>query len=266
MIDSHVHLRSPKNFSQTTMSADQLIQVMDLNEVDRAFVLSSAYSVTDQTASQYENDYVSIETSKYPDRLYGFCGVNPMSSWSNDEVSRCQSRGNFVGVKIHTNSPGMNLSNEDTLNRLQSIFQQANDLGWTILIHSGQWSVRDVLNFLSLTRNFPQAKFILGHGLFEGYRNLILAYAFKKEVPDFGKNLFMEISGLVPIYANSPEAESLLWHMRMFGMDHVLFGSDFPIFTFSETFNSLKTLGFKPEEIEKITVSNFKVFPFLQIK
>ncbi|MGE0631464.1 MAG: hypothetical protein AB7O96_03590 [Pseudobdellovibrionaceae bacterium] len=81
----------------------------------------------------------------------------------------------------------------------------------------------------------PKPNFILGHGLFEGYRNLILADAFKKEVPDFGKNLFMEISGLVPTYAN--------WHMRKFGMDHVMFGSGFPIFSFTETFNSLSVLG-----------------------
>lgn len=263
MIDSHVHLMSSKNFPQKAMSADRLIQEMDQSKVEKALVLSSAYAVSDQAASLYENDYVSNEISKYPNRLFGFCGVNPMLSWSNTEMKRCRSKGNFIGIKIHTNSSGMDLSDENTLDRLQSVFRQANDFRWTVLIHSGQWSTKDVVSFLSLTYEYPEAKFILGHGLFEGYRNLTLANAFRKEVPDFGKNLFMEISGLVPIYASSPEAESLLWHMRMFGMDHVLFGSDFPIFTFTETFNSLKMLGLTQEEVEKVTVRNFQAFPFL---
>lgn len=263
IIDSHVHLPSPKH-NPEAMSAARLIEEMDKSGVDKAFVLSSAYSVSGQVNAQFENDFISNEIAKFPERLFGFCSINPMQPWSNDEVSRCHSKGNIVGLKIHTNNSGMNLSDENTLERLKSIFKQANNFGWTVLIHSGQWSPKDFLNFLRLTAAFPEAKFILGHGLFEGYRNLIMVTAARKEMPDFGKNVFVEISGLVPTYANSPEAESLLWHLRQFGMDHVLFGSDYPIFSFTETFDSLKSLGLTQEELEKVISSNFEKFPFLR--
>ena len=264
LIDSHVHLSSPKHFPEEAMSSDGLIQLMNQAGVEKAFVLSSGYSVSDQRTAEYENDYVSAEISKYPGRLFGFCGVNPLLNWSNDEVDRCQRLGNFVGLKIHTNTSRMELSNEAHLVRLATILKQANDFGWTVLIHSGQWSVKDLMNFIYLTSEFPKVKFILGHGLFEGYRNLILFAAARRESPDFGKNVFLEISGLIHVYANSPEAPNLLWHLRMFGIDRVLFGSDFPVFSFSETYDSLKRLGATDEEIEKISYGNYQAFSFLR--
>jgi uncharacterized protein len=263
IVDAHVHLPSPANFSEGSVTAAALIPKMNEGGIDQAFILSMAYLISDRAASQNENDYVSTQVADYPDRLFGFCGINPMMDWANEEVARCKELGNFVGMKIHTMSPGMDMTSKATIERLAGVFKQADDFGWTVLIHSGQWPVNAVVSFLRLTYEFRNAKFILGHGLFEGYRNLILASAFRKEVPDFGTNLFLEVSGLAPIYAGSPEADGLLWHLKMFGMDHVLFGSDFPIFSFEETSKSLRTLGLTEEDFENVTSNNFESFPFL---
>lgn len=257
VVDAHVHMPSALNFPERPVTVEQLIESMDLSGIDKAFVLSSAYSLNNPIAAQFENEYVSKGVRKYPSRLFGFCGIYPIVEWAVDEVKRCQSRG-MVGMKIHTNASGMNLSSEDTLKSLRSVFELANEYHWIVLIHSGQWSIRDFMNFIFLTNNYPQAKFILGHGLFEGFRNLVLMDAARKEAPEIGKNLFLEVSGLAPFYAESPDAASLLWHLRKFGMDRVLFGSDFPIFTFQETLSSLVELGLTPEEIEQVTITNFK--------
>jgi predicted TIM-barrel fold metal-dependent hydrolase len=51
-----------------------------------------------------------------------------------------------------------------------------------------------------------------------------------------------------------------MWHLRRFGMDRVLFGSDYPVKSSSE---ALEAMGFTPKEQNQILQNNeLKVYGF----
>jgi len=70
------------------------------------------------------------------------------------------------------------------------------------------------------------------------------------------QNLYFEVSSLVPYYASSPYREGIAWHLRALGKDHLLFGSDFPLFTPEETLAALLRYGFSNDELRAMLVDN----------
>jgi len=63
----------------------------------RAAVLSTAYifeQPTRKVENAYEkvrvdNDWTSQQVAQFPDRLIGFCGLNPLKDYALDELARC---------------------------------------------------------------------------------------------------------------------------------------------------------------------------------
>ena len=53
----------------------------------------------------------------------------------------------------------------------------------------------------------------------------------------------MDLSAIAVLYQDSPEKETLIWYLRKLGMDHVLFGSDFPVFTSEKTLAAIRQYG-----------------------
>jgi uncharacterized protein len=258
LFDSHVHLESPENFPDRSVNGSQAVEALTDAGVDRAFALSAGYRLRNLEKARIENDFVASEVAKYPNRLIGFCGVFPFANWAPAELERCKHELSFQGVKVHTNTAGIDLANPDHLMRLEGFLGKASELGLIVLIHSGQWSERATLNFMGISIKYPGAKYILGHALFDEFRRLILIHALKKEMPSFGDNVYVEFSGTIAVYADSPEAPSLVWHLRKIGIDRVLFGSDFPVFTVKESYDALTSYGFSNEELRKIMSHNFQ--------
>src|SRR4029450_1786427 len=79
--------------------ADDLIQLLDEAEIRKAVVLSAAYAfgaadLVPPVENEYdkvraENDWTAQQVSRYPDRLVGFCGVNPLKDYALPELERC---------------------------------------------------------------------------------------------------------------------------------------------------------------------------------
>jgi hypothetical protein len=89
-IDHHQHLFSPATAALAPglvpVSAADLVKLLDDAGIRRAAVFSVAYqfgnpnrpSVDDEYAKvRAENDWTSQEVARFPDRLRGFCGINP---------------------------------------------------------------------------------------------------------------------------------------------------------------------------------------------
>lgn len=84
-------------FPPRGIDAKDLIAQLDAAGIQRAIVLSVAYSfsnpnkptVPDEYAHVIaENDWSSAQVAKYPDRLIGFCSVNPLRSQERLEARR----------------------------------------------------------------------------------------------------------------------------------------------------------------------------------
>ena len=87
-----------------------LIAALDSAQVGKAIVASFAYfpgapdAVPDSTRDEYtrvraENDWVAAQVAQYPNRLVGFCAVNPLREYALREIARCKTVG-LRGLKI----------------------------------------------------------------------------------------------------------------------------------------------------------------------
>src|SRR5215472_10007404 len=116
IIDYHQHLYSPvagpiSVAGWNGVTADELIALMDGAHIDRAVVLSTAYSLAnphkpavpdEREAVRMDNDWTSAQVARYPDRLIGFCSVNPLKAYAVVEINRCARDPNLrTGLKLH---------------------------------------------------------------------------------------------------------------------------------------------------------------------
>src|SRR5579862_9155037 len=127
LIDHHQHLMSPQALSvfsaPKAITAADLIAQMDAAGIDRAVVLSDAYGFSNPFKNpgpgeyvrvRAENDWVSTEVAKYPGRLTGFCGVNPLRDYALEEIERCSKDPNLrTGLKLHFGNSDVNLDIEE---------------------------------------------------------------------------------------------------------------------------------------------------------
>ncbi len=140
--DYHQHLFSPATAALapglTPVLADDLVKLLDLAEIRRAAVFSVAYQfgnpnrppVADEYAQvKAENDWTSGQVARFPDRLIGFCGLNPLKDYALDELSRCAKDPHLhVGVKLHFGNSDVDLDNPRHVARLRDVFRAANGL------------------------------------------------------------------------------------------------------------------------------------------
>ncbi len=83
--------------------AEELIALLDEANVEKAMLASlgfHALGAPDDAASTAENDFTAEEVAKAPDRLIGFCGINPLYSGAVEEIDRCLGLGGIVGIKL----------------------------------------------------------------------------------------------------------------------------------------------------------------------
>ena len=118
--DHHQHLFSAELAALMTTTppvaavkprtAADLIEQLDAAGIKRAVVLSTAY-VFEQPSRKAEhaaeklrrdNDWTSKQVAQFPDRLIGFCGLNPLKDYALDELARCAADPNLRrGLKLH---------------------------------------------------------------------------------------------------------------------------------------------------------------------
>ena len=113
VVDHHQHLFSPALatvIKGTPISAAELVQHLDEARIKRAVVLSTAYSFSNparKIPNDYElvradNDWTAEQVARYPDRLIGFCGLNPLKDYALGELARCAKNPNLArGLKLH---------------------------------------------------------------------------------------------------------------------------------------------------------------------
>ena len=71
------------------------------------------------------------------------------------------------------------------------------------------------------------------------------------------QNLYLDVSATLFLYPpDSPPFENYMWHLRRFGTERIMFGSDYPVDSTREALAALEEMGFTPEELEQILRTN----------
>jgi predicted TIM-barrel fold metal-dependent hydrolase len=148
-IDHHQHLFSPTAVALApgiaTVSADDLVELLDKAGIQRAVVLSIAYqygnpnrpAVDDEYAKvKAENDWTSQQVARFPNRLRGFCGLNPVKAYALEELTRCAKDPQLhYGLKLHFGNSDVDLDDAQHVARIREVFQFANKNRMAIVVH-----------------------------------------------------------------------------------------------------------------------------------
>src|SRR5262245_21865509 len=147
--DYHQHFFHPKDtgLSQDvpTITATELVPLLDAAGIRKAIVLSVAYqfgnpnrpAVDHEYAKvRAENDWTSAQVARFPDRLVGFCGVNPLRDYAVEEIARCAKDPHLHrGLKLHFGNSDVQLEIPDQLERVRRAFREANRHRMAIVVH-----------------------------------------------------------------------------------------------------------------------------------
>lgn len=209
---------------------ERLVSEMDDAGIDKTVILGLDYEYLFKGKVSYKeyNDIVKSYTNEYPDRLIGFAGIDPRrGKEAIVELERCIEEFGFKGVKLW---PLTGFYPDDV--QFYPFYERVEDLGVTILCHTGLGPTKTYLKYNrpmyvdTVAVDFPNINIIMAH-MGDPWVNEAIAVAAKNP------NVYLDISGLEPFFKNAP----LVFFQNIFeakmscGIEKILFGSDWPLFT-----------------------------------
>ncbi len=240
--------RSPKS---KLVGTSEIIRSMDEQGVDKSVVFGFPWKNSD--TFRKENDYILDAVERYPDRLIGFCCLDPFSKFAINEVMRCLEQGLSGIGELAFYESGID---DTALNKLAPLLEICRKKDFPALIHTnepvGHIYPGKTPNTLSqiyrLVKRFPENKIVLAHwggGIF-------LYNILKKEVKESLKNVYFDTAASPFLY--DPEIYQLA--IKLAGSDKILFGSDFPLIKPARYLDEMKKAGLSKAEMENTCGKN----------
>ena len=307
--DHHAHLQSPtaarllnegaivqpgvprNEEDERPNTAADLIAQLDAAGIRRSVALSDAYRLGspfvhapgEAAAVDAENDWTLRQVQPYPQRLVGFCSVNPARSYALAAIEHCARIGLRGGLKLHLANAQFNFDDQTQIHELRDVFAAANRLRMPILIHlrsAAVWNAkRSVQIFMDqVLPSAPDIPVQVAHlGGWGGYDrttddSLSTFASACVARPGRCRHLYFDIAAVVlaPTDANASPGSDLrfLWdeqkdfpdgpvrlgaNLRRIGLSRILFGTDWPVVTADDYISTLRTsLHLTPAEVTQI--------------
>ena len=167
------------------------------------------------------------------------------------ELERVAARGVKV-LKLHPHTQKFDAADP----RVLLLAQRAGQLGVIILLDNASILPGDCEKLFNLALNAPATRFIFAHlgGLNFRFWNILKAARTAQGL--FADNIYFDISATVAIVAASPIEAEFVWTIRNVGVDHVLFGSDYPQYSLEQNARALERLSLDESEKKKIRFEN----------
>ena len=204
-------------------TVDDLISSMDKDGIDLSVVLNFGWSSPE--LCHETNDYIMEAVSRYPDRLVGFCTIQPKSEEAIAELERCIQGGirglGELRIEVQT------LANKEIMSPIVKIAEQK---GLIFLTHTsepvghsypGKGDLTPEVIFRFIT-DFPNLCLVCAH-----WGGGLPFYALMPEVAEALKNVFFDTAASPFLYKN----EVFNQVAQLVGADKILFGSDYPLIT-----------------------------------
>lgn len=230
---------------------DELIENMDKEGVAKSVVFGFPWRAADHY--KMHNDYVIEAVLKNPDRLIGFCALDPLSPGAPKEVERCLDAGlKGVGELAFYDSD----FTEGIINGLKDTMALCAERDAPLLIHANEpvghmypgKQPMSLAGLYGLIKAYPSNRVVLAH-----WGGGIFFYALmKKEVREVLSNVWLDTA-----------ASPFLYHPDIYrvsggiaGFDRILFGSDYPLIKPGRYINEMQSAGLEEEELAGITHEN----------
>jgi len=240
-------LYSEKNAKLAT--ADELIDSMDKAGVDISVIVNIGWTTHELCVET--NDYILESIARYPQRLIGFCAVQPNSyEAAIAEIERC-AEGGIRGVgEIRPDMQLFDIRDEEVMEPLVKVITKHKLI---LLTHAsepvgheypGKGSITpDVL--YPLIASFPDLTIVCAH-----WGGGLPFYALMPEVKKAMSSVFFDTAASRLLYA--PEIYNQF--IQLVGADKILFGSDYPLLAQARLLGEIRALDL-PEEAKNLILS-----------
>lgn len=252
--DFHMHVHSPPKDYEDDMqfNGQRAIFAADSISLKRALILSNSYSRgVSEDHAKTENSFIASEVAKNPAQLAGACAVNPQKNWAWKEIKRCSSLGIKV-LKLHFMASGLDLRKESDYETAKAALKNAELYNFTIIVHANyprNSRPGEIEKLKQLIEEFPNTRWIIGH---------LFGREFEALEGLKHPNYFVEIS-VVPIWIKTEvQRKNLVKVMRSVGIEHFIFGSDWPVIHPAETLKAFDALPLNKSEREAVLFENAK--------
>lgn len=215
IIDIHVHHEIGTEQHDCFARTEELFRLADRAGIDRLCMLGNVtrYGVRMKPSQiRQVNDTTIALVRRYPDRVSGFCFLNPTldPGFLREEIDRCVNAG-LCGIKLE-----IDLNARD--GRMGVLMDKAAEHDIPVLHHAWHLTVgrqeyaSDPSDIAHLARRFPTVRIIMAHLTGDGIRGVL-------DVADC-PNVWIDTSG------GQPVAGIVEYAVEKLGAERVVFGSD----------------------------------------
>ena len=207
-------------------TADELIDSMDKAGIDISVIVNVGWLTHDLCVET--NDYILESVARYPQRLIGFCTVQPQSPEAAiAEIERC-AKGGARGIgEMRPDMQLFDLRDEEITRPVAEALQKHKLI---LLTHAsepvghdypGKGIITPDMLYPFIT-SFPDLTLVCAH-----WGGGLPFYALMPEVKQAMKNVFFDTAASPFLY--NPQIYSQV--ANLIGADKILFGSDYPLLT-----------------------------------
>jgi len=232
-------------------TAEELIASMNETNIDVSVILNIGW--TSQELCRKTNDYILDSISRYPDRLVGFCSIQPKD---NDaaiiELERCARAGARGIGEMRPDIQGFDITDKMAMQPLINVAMIHNLI---FLTHSsepvghqyagkGEVTPSTLYPFIV---NFPDLKIVCAH-----WGGGLPLYALMPEVARALTNVSFDTAATLFLY----QAGIFKQVSDIIGSDKILFGTDYPLISQGRIIAQIQSLELTKEDKSKILGGN----------
>ena len=230
-------------------TADELIASMDKEEIDVSVIVNYGW-VTHELCVE-TNDYILESVARYPQRLVGFCSVQPNSyEAAVEEIERCV-KGGIRGVgELRPDMQLFDFGDEEVMVPLIEVMRKHK---LPLLIHAsepvghdypGKGVITPDILYPFIVRH-PDLTIVCAH-----WGGGLPFYALMPEVKKAMGNVFFDTAASPLLY--SPQVYNQV--TQLVGADRILFGSDYPLLAPGRLLKEIRSLDL-PEETRNLILA-----------
>jgi len=250
------YLRADRTFAEMydnpkakIATADDLLKSMEQAEVDVSVAMGFGWA--DHATCVRHNDYLLETAAKSGGRIVPFCTVNPALEAGEEEAVRCAQGGARGLGELRPDSQGWDLNGDAG----EALAHTAQRLGLALLFHVSEPVGReyagkhggDLSSFYHFATAHPTLP-VVGAHLAGG----LPFYAPMPEVREAFEHIYVDTAAQRLLYDHT--AYELL--IKMIGVEHILFGSDYPLVSQARQIEELRAGVFSTDDLTCILGAN----------
>ncbi|MDD4875696.1 MAG: amidohydrolase family protein [Dehalococcoidales bacterium] len=232
-------------------TADDLIKSMDKAGVDISVIVNIGWTTHELCIET--NDYILESIARYPQRLIGFCSVQPLAyEAAITEIERC-AKGGVRGIgELRPDIQLFDLEDEEIMDPFAEVMRNHKLI---LLTHTsepvghkypGKGTITPDMLYPFIT-NYPDLTIVCAH-----WGGGLPFYYLMPEVKKTMANVFFDTAASPFLY--SPQIYQQV--TQLVGAEKILFGSDYPLLTQNRLLEEIKSLDLPEATIDLILSVN----------